>query len=250
MKKIFFVLLCTAFTFLLTAQDKRIYSVEILKPKPGKVLDLEKALKEHTTKFHPAGKEMYIYELVAGPNAGSYQLVMGPMSWGDMDNERTDYLDHLKDWELKLSQLIEGDVPLNYYAYNADLSYNRPTAPTKKSRLQMTHIKSGMMSQYMEARREWIDAMKKASPNINSSFYVRQMAGSNPVVVSLNEFPNGWVDMEEGKSPNMQELLVKQMGQDKYQRYIDKIDACIESREIHLRVFRQDLSSTVAPRRN
>ena len=88
MKKIILTLI---FIFPLTtifSQDdsKQVWRVWYMTAKDGKGKQLERGMADHVEKFHPAGGwPEYFFEVISGPNAGSFMGFSGPHSWKSFD---------------------------------------------------------------------------------------------------------------------------------------------------------------------
>lgn len=67
--------------------------------KPGQAENFEKGLAAHNKKFHSAAPyKTSIFHVRTGPNSGCYELVMGPMTFTQMEGRPTGD-DHDNDWE-------------------------------------------------------------------------------------------------------------------------------------------------------
>ncbi len=81
------------------SQGKNLYQVYFVKPKNGQYSAWETAWKTHAAKFHTTQDKINVYEVMTGPNAGTYHIIHGPMSYADMDKDRTDRVAHDIDLE-------------------------------------------------------------------------------------------------------------------------------------------------------
>lgn len=257
MKKSFFVWLFVAISFSAFSQGKTLYIVNSLKPKAGMKMAFESAWKSHLDKYHVKEEDRQtVYEITTGPHIGTYMIVVGPMSYADMDIEKANRKDHLNDLHSTVSGMLESNVQ-SMYRWDDTASFNGKVEASKFS-VQVTHIKFGMMNPTLKESKRTSLIMAKINPTFrwSTNTYVQLMAGSDPVMVGVRNLKDGFKELETnyyGPDPNagnpdaFKNAYIKDYGQadwDARQKLLND-NANIASRELYLMVLRKDLSTPV-----
>src|SRR5688572_8274723 len=99
MKKTFFLWLSIAVAFFAYGQGNTLYEINIVKPKAGMKSAFEASWKLHLDKYHKTTDKRMVYEVVSGPNNGSYVIVEGPFSYTDKDKTLPNAKSHGLDLE-------------------------------------------------------------------------------------------------------------------------------------------------------
>src|SRR2546423_10761578 len=110
MRKTFFIWLFITAAFFANGQGKTLYTVNFVKPKPGMKSGFEGNWKTHVAKFHKTSDKRVVYEILSGPRSGSYLIVEGPVSYGDMDVEKPNAKQHGLDLEKSFSPFLEDNT--------------------------------------------------------------------------------------------------------------------------------------------
>lgn len=244
MRKIF-VFLLFAVTVNAFGQGKTMYSVSWVKPKIGMNTAFETAWKAHVAKFHNGDDKRYVFEILTGDNAGSYQYVEGPMSFADMDMEKTGMAAHDADYEKTVAPTLASESGVFYYQYVDSLSYHSDVMGDK-SVATVTHIKSGKMGDYRDEMRKTIALSNKPEVPFNSSRYAQMFAGSSPVMVSIYTLKDGFKQLEMDYFKNVpvfRDDYIKMYGFNAWTKRTELLDAIVVKTEVSLRKRRADLSS-------
>jgi len=208
----------------------------------GKVTAFENAVKAHVAKFHTTDRKAYVYEILSGPNSGSYLWAEGPMSFEDVDNRKRDPA-HDADWEATCAPHIE-KYGENIFSRRRDsLCHGSIDLTIEKSQSIILSIKPGKMDQALELRKKIKEAYEKTGDKRNVTVYTKLFAGSNPQMIIIVRYPTGWKEMEEGYYASLPDLFKKAFGEDAKINYERANDEVVESAEQTLRIFRKDLSS-------
>ncbi|MFN2458598.1 MAG: hypothetical protein ABR502_10380, partial [Chitinophagaceae bacterium] len=141
MKKLLTVALLLATTYAFS-QGKTLSQVYFVKPKMGQGLAWEAAWKAHVAKFHNTEDKVNVYEVLTGPNAGSYHEIHGPMSYADMDKERSNQAAHNLDWERTVAPKLEFEHGPMVMSFRDTLSFNT-NIQADKFLVNVYHIKPG-----------------------------------------------------------------------------------------------------------
>lgn len=246
MKRLFTVALLFA-TTICFSQGKTLYQVYFVKPKNGQAGAWESVWKTHVGKFHSTQDKVNVYEVVSGPNAGTYHIVHGPSSYADMDKDRTDRAAHDMDLEKTVSGKEEMGMGPLIMGFRDSLSFN-PSIQAEKFVATITHVKPNKLSDYLqEVKRGTVANVKRNAP-FGVATYVQHFAGSDPVVVTIRTLKDGWKELETNyfNRPvnEMRDTYVKEFGQELWDRRTSTflLDHT-NSAEVFMMRHRKDLSS-------
>ncbi len=254
MKKIIF-LLFTVSTLAAYSQKTDLVTVNTVKPKKGQKMAFEAAYKVHIAKFHKADEKMNVYEIISGPNAGSYHLVNGGRSYADFDKERADAAAHSQDLDKTFFPML--DETMNGTYRMIDSLGIRPSTNSGAEAFVVTvrHLKETLnMGDY---RRELARGAKISSglkdaffANLSVNFYDQLWDGSDQVTVSVRNLKDGFKSLESGYyaaapagSPSWRDEYVKAYGHTAWDERIKVMEGAVEKTEQYLMKWRKDLSS-------
>ena len=119
MKKL--LLLLMLLPFFAISQEKNVVVTVRVFPKLDKVQALEKALANHHQKYHTDAWKATVFSVISGPDAGTYHIAMGPLSWEDADNRKPS-TEHDMDWDNNVLPLVDHMTNAGYAVYNKDIS--------------------------------------------------------------------------------------------------------------------------------
>lgn len=244
MRKIFLLLLM-AVTVSSFGQGKTIYSVSWVKPKIGMTTAFETAWKAHVAKFHAGDDKRTVFEVTSGDRTGSYMLAEGPMSYADMDVEKTTQSAHDADYDKTVAPTLADESGTYYYQYLDSLSYNTDVQ-ADKSVVTLTYIKNGKMGDYRDELKKAVDMLKKMNVPTNTFRYQKMAAGSSPVMSSVYVLKDGFKQLEQDyfkDAPNFRDNYVKTYGINAWMDRVKLLDEIIVKTEVYLRKRRADLSS-------
>ncbi len=228
------------------SQSKTIYSSMIVTPKPDQALHFENSLKPHVTKFHGPDNRQVVFQIISGPNTGSYQVVEGPFSWSDMDKIPPSNA-HFEDVQVNLAPKIEKNHGKVFAARIDSVSYGTAGIGVEKSRILFFTLKPGQLSTFLGLLSKLKDAVAKSGETRrNAAVYVKlleEVAGSHPQVIIVRRFPNGWMEMEDGYIMSVKDMITKAYSADYWEEWLKATSGCVESTESFLRIYRADLSS-------
>jgi hypothetical protein len=244
MRKIFLLLLM-AVSVNTFGQGKTIYSVSWVKPKIGMTTAFETAWKAHLAKFHNGDDKRTVLEITSGDRTGSYMLVEGPMSYADMDVEKSNQAAHDADYEKTVAPTLAEESGTYYYQYLDSLSYNTDVQ-ADKSVVTLTYIKNGKMGDYRDELKKTVDMLKKMNLPTNIFRYQKMAAGTSPVMSAVYALKDGFKQLEQGyfkDAPMLRDMYVKTYGIDAWMARVKLLDDIIVKTEVYLRKKRADLSS-------
>lgn len=246
MKKIFFLWLFIAAALLTFGQGNTLYEVNVVKPKAGMQMAFETSWKLHLDKFHKTSDKRNVYEVISGPELGSYVIVEGPFSFADMDKALPNAKEHTADLDKNFTPKVETENQNFMCAFRDTLSYN-PQPDAKKLLVTVTVLKDGKQPDYVrELRRNAIIAAKLNS-QISYVVLIKTQSGSSPTIITLRNLRNGYAELEANyfqTPPNaFREAYVKEWGQEAWDKRLAQLVNDVVSRELHFEVYRSDLSS-------
>ena len=182
-------------------------------------------------------------------------IVVGPMSYADMDVVKANGKEHGADIQTTISGLLEFNTQA-IYRWDDTASFNGKVDATKFN-VQVTHVKFGMQNATMrESRRtSKINAKLIANPRWSQNTFVQMMSGSDPVIVSIRNLKDGFKELESDYIPNplanqpdaFKNTYIKDYGQadwDARQKLLND-NANVASREVYLMVLKTGLSTPV-----
>ncbi len=246
MKKLLTValLLATMYAF---SQSKNLSKVYFVKPKMGQASAWEVAWKAHVAKFYNTEDKVNVYEVLSGPNAGTYHEIHGPMSYADMDKERTNQAAHYLDWEKTVVPKLEFQNGPMIMGYRDTLSFNT-NIQADKFLVTVYHVKQGKMSDFLEETKRAATANMKRNAPFGLSTYIQNFAGSDPVVVNIRSLKDGFKELETNyfnrPQNEMRDTYVKEFSQAMWDKRTNTfLQDNTNSTETFLIKHRKDLSS-------
>lgn len=235
MKKLFFIGMLIP--VLAVAQKPTIVQVSRFFPKNDKVLELEKALKNHAAKYHTGDFKWRAYTVESGPDVGSYQLIEGPTNWEQIDKRGNISADHNADLYKNVLPNVEKTTEM-YIAYREDLSSIPLTEFSDKIMVIRVFPKIGKSMQVEND----IRAVKKSWDASGQSVAVYQSvaSGHNQFII-VYRFKGGLKDMDAMKP--MRESFEAANGAGSYEKWSASINENTADDWSELLFYDADLSS-------
>lgn len=252
MKRILF-LLFMASTLTAYSQKTDLVTVNTVKPKKGQKMAFEAAYKLHVAKFHTATNRTKVYEIMSGPNAGSYHLVNSGRSFADLDKERPDAAAHNLDLDKNFFPMLE-ETMNGTYRFMDSLSY-KPDTTGEKFVVNVSHLKEGLaIADYRRelARGVKINMMSKAPffASLSFSYFEQLWDGSDQVTVSIRNLKDGFKSLEQGYygpapagSPSFRDLYSKEYGNTAWDDRVKLMEGAVVKTEQYIMRLRKDLST-------
>lgn len=252
MRKLFFLWLFIAASFLANGQGNTLYTVNFVKPKAAMKSAFEAAWKSHLAKFHNTTDKRTVYEVMSGPNIGTYHIVEGPFSYADMDKEKTNAKDHGLELEKTIFNMVESSSNATY-RWDDTASFNGKVE-ADKFLVTVTHVNFGQIGETIRESRRGALIQAKINPTsrFSANMYTQMWAGSDPVRVQIRNLKDGFKELETnyyGPSTTpanaFKDAYIKDYGQEAWDTRSKLTDnnANVASREIFLTKLRKDLSS-------
>ena len=245
MRKIFLTLIYTFSLAGICAQDdsKQVWRVWYMTAKDGKGKQLERGMADHVEKFHPAGGwPEYFFEVISGPNAGSFMGFSGPHSWKSFDERVRSQgdIDHFNKFILPYSDNKNNSI--DFWVHLPDVSYK--PALWKMAHLSHNYTVPGTNAEYLE----FLEAMmkvKKANKSDASHEIYKVVSGKNPDTWVWAYPMENMEDIESsaGAGIGAQSAMRKVLGKQEADRLNKIYQKVIKSRMREIIKFRPDLST-------
>ncbi len=228
MKKLLLVLVVMVFTFTITMAQTDYLQFEVMSvtPKPDKLDLFKKGMAAHNKKFHNADPyKAGVSYIITGPNSGSYNWVMGPTTWTQMDN-RPGKGDHDMDWEKNVVPYVASFGEVSYWRVNKDVIYQPEGAASLPiGRLWFNYVKPGQMNRYVEQMKK-VMAVNAKRKSRNSFMLATRVGPSNgPGAVTINNYAN-WAAMDA--AGNFRKDFEEMYGVGSWDAFMEELDLSIE----------------------
>jgi hypothetical protein len=136
LKTIFLLLLLIPFMGI--SQNKNVISTNRVFPKVDKQLEFEKALANHSQKYHSGDVKWRVFQIQSGPDAGGYHIVEGPKTWESEDKRGDINVEHTNDWNKNVTIYLTDKGSSGYSVYIDSLS--TVAVGDYSDKVQITHI--------------------------------------------------------------------------------------------------------------
>ena len=249
MKQLLLTLIYSMSFCLLIAQDeeKTIFRTWYMNPAQGQSVQLEKGLKDHVKKFHGEGKwPEYYFEVLSGPNSGSFAGWSGPHTWKDFDERdrsKADF-DHWNRYVAPFVDNSNGDG-IMFLSRKKDIGYG-PGAWTNYYHLSWNIIHPGTGGQYREIA-TLSKKVKEATNSKNHHNIYQLVSGVNPDMW-LWEYPINSMEelsMSTGGSGSTLSDFEKVLGKKEAEKFGELYRSTIKKRIRELQKLRPDMSSPI-----
>jgi hypothetical protein len=235
-----FTLLLTVASVLATAQDKATISSLRIKAKPGKEAELKKAITDHATKYHTGNWKWRVFEVLSGPDQGSYMINEGPNSWTTLEGRGEISDEHQRDFRTNVVPLLLNDGTELYLTYQRELSSDSAVGQLKKGLLRHLYLKPGKGPRMVENLKTWKKVWEKLGLRIVvwASFYSGQ-----PQLVIASRLTNGWTDLERPIGKELRDAFDEIKGPGAYARYLEDLDSIVDHISEEMIEYLPDASS-------
>jgi hypothetical protein len=245
MRKIIFLGLFIAAACFANGQGRTLYKVNMLMPRSGMQSAFEESWKSHLAKFHSQTDKRRVYEVMSGPETGSYVVVEGPISYASMDTVLPTAKDHRLDLEKTFSPELQSNNNM-LVRWVDTLSY-KGDVHAELSVINIIVIKDGKLSDYMAESRKTILLYTKLNAPFSFNALVRQQAGSSPTIVLIRNLKDGYKELDQDYFHLPMDWFktnyIKEYGQAAWDNRVKLFEDITVSRTQHFEKFRADLSS-------
>ena len=235
MKKLFFIgMLIPVFSL---AQKPTVVQVSRFFPKMDKVMELEKALKNHAQKYHTGDFKWRAYTVESGPDAGGYQMIEGPSTWTQLDKRGDISAEHNNDLFKNVLPNTERSTEM-FITYREDLSSIPLTEFSDKIMVIRVFPKVGKSMQVENDIRTIKKMWDAAGQNV--AIYQTMASGHNQYII-VYRFKQGFKDLDAMKP--LPEAFDAAIGAGSFEKWQASINENTEDDWSEFLSYNADLSS-------
>jgi len=234
------ILLCLLIPIIGISQTKNIVNVNRVFPKVDKVLEFEKALANHSQKYHTGDWRWRVFEISSGPDAGGYHITEGPTSWDAIDSRGNLGNEHNNDWNKNVAIYLTDRGSSMYSAYIDSLS--TVAIGDYSDKIQITHYftKVGWAGKVYDA----IKSFKNVWTAGGETVAVYSSSGSGPTQFAVVfRYKQGLKERAMGFRKPIKERYEAINGPDSYDQWMDVLRTYVSDVWSELLFYRTDLSS-------
>ncbi len=177
--------------------QKVMFESILLKPYPGKALELIKAVQRHNELYHASDPhKAYLFELLSGPHSGSLFWEMGPLTFSDLDKSMPE--GHRTDWEESVASSAREVGKIQYWRRRDDVGYN-PANQVVADKILAEFIAlrpHGSMDEVLEAIGAVSQVLKKNGSNQARRVYVSELKSQDGVDIMIVYPFEKWADLD------------------------------------------------------
>jgi hypothetical protein len=238
MKKV--LLFCMLIPVLGISQTKNVVNTNRVFAKADKVLEFEKALANHSQKYHTGDWKWRVFEISSGPDAGGYHITEGPVSWEQLDTRGNLGTEHNNDWNKNVAIFITDRGSSGYSVYDDSISTVAITEYADK--INITHIVQKVG--YGGKVYEMIKALKPVWKQGGQSVAVYAASSSGPASYAIvTRYKNGLKERADGYRKPLKQLFEAIHGEDSWNDFIEYQRNYVQEQWSELLFMRADLSS-------
>jgi hypothetical protein len=207
--------------------------------KDGHSAAFEKAVAAHAKQFHTGHWKWRVYQVLSGPDGGSYQINEGPNSWTDLEGRGDLGAAHNKNYETTLLPHISKSSPEAYMEFQDKHSTTPLGNYSAKALITHAYVKPGRMPAYMEALKTNKAVWEKRGYNVA----VWRSFASGPAQVGIvYRLKNGFKDFDIDDGP-YKAAYDEINGAGSYDKYLEEIVRDVESYSSDMIEYSPNLSS-------
>lgn len=208
-------------------------------PKTDKVLEFEKGLKSHATKYHSAEWKWRVYDIQSGPDAGGYLVIESPKTWDQVDKRGTLGKEHTEDFLKNVLPHTTDKNSLGFVVFREELSSVALTDFADKIAIAHVFPKPGKMF----AAEETIKLLKKMWDDSDQSVAVYESSSSGQFhYLVVTRYKQGLKEREFDFRKPMKERYNAVNGEGAYDKFIASTVEDIEHIWAEMLFLNTDLS--------
>jgi hypothetical protein len=242
MKRLILSLAVIILAFSASGQTADIIWTQRMTPKTDKIGEIEKKLPVFLKTHYPQ-LSFRVYEVITGPNTGSYVIATGPYMFKDMDAPMTSPKGEAAQQAdgLALMALCES-VETNFNRMIPEISIPDPKRELKFIQVTTREYEMGSWGIY----RDFLTKLKVArekGPKVDLVYFEPVAGGTLNSFVAVRYF-NKWEELD--MSQNLPELYDNAHGRAAWSKALTEINRVTKTSKQEVRVLRKDLSTTAA----
>ena len=223
--------------------DYKMYLQILLEPKLDQISQFEENLAEHNKKFHSEGfREVVVYSISSGSNAGKYAWVMGPLTFTDLDGHELNKA-HDVDWNNNVLALCSEVSDFEWWKFQDELSYTPEGSQTGKEVFTVYDIKKGEGYRFKEVVKKAVEVYKaKEYPDYFRVYFAEFASDSNRDVALSSGFKT-WTSLDEKST--FKKDFEEVHGAGSWDPFLKEYQASFNSYEDELSLLMPHLSGSV-----
>lgn len=133
-----FALMLLSLPFAAISQTKNVISTHRVFPKIDKIMEFEKAVANHSQKYHTGDNHWRVFAIQSGPDLGGYHITEGPKSWESEDVRGDINPEHQADWNKNVAIYLTDRQSGGYSVYQDSLI--TVAIGDYSDKIQITHV--------------------------------------------------------------------------------------------------------------
>lgn len=243
-KQLFLILACMVAGMALHAQaDYQQWETSYYRVKPGQEENFKKGLAAHNKKYHAANPyKIHVFDVMTGPNSGSFFLAMGPTTFSQMDG-RPAGDEHSADWAKAITPYVESVTETVYWRLDDDKRFEPEGSDGwPLSRWRHTTIHPGEGDRFEENMEKVIAVYKAKNYPAAFRMYWRWGASTGSNVITEMNLPN-WAALD--RDVQFRADFESVHGAASYQRFLEELAIAVDREKTYdeLVQYNSELSS-------
>jgi len=197
-----------------------------MRAKSGHSDMFKKGLTAHNQKYHNVDPyKIYVWEVLTGPNSGTYFTALGPVSFTQLD-KRPDSPEHNADWQNNVEVHMDYVGESSYWRRDTTLNYTPAGSDDfGKSRIRYVTLNPDESDRWEEQQEKVIEVFKAKNYPAAYAVYTRYGLSAGPTACSEINFKD-WAFLD---SPNN---FIKDFdevhGVGAYERWLEEITISVD----------------------
>jgi hypothetical protein len=238
MRKLIF--LCFFVPLFAASQSPSVVSTNRVFPKNDKILEFEKALKNHAQKYHTGKWKWRVYTIESGPDAGGYHIVEGPATWDEVDTRGDLGTEHMNDWFKNVMPLTMDKTEIGYIVYREDLSSVQLTDFSDKIAVTHVYPKPG---RFLDVENN-IKNLKKVWEASSQNVAVYEASSSGPTqLIMVTRYKQGLKERDRNFRKPIKERFTATLGDGSYEKWMSVVAETTDRTWSEMLFFKADVSS-------
>lgn len=215
----------------------------VTKPKAGSVAQFEAGRKKHMA-FHKKSNDTFTWltwEIVSGPELGSYFIGTGGHAWKDFDGREKFNAEDTADVAANVGAYTESTRNA-YWVYRPDMSVSEEaTEPAKFLAVLEFTVKPDGVPAFTEAVMKINEGLKKTNNVTNKSRWYVLASGDEGPRFALVQERNSWADFEPA-AKTLPQILEEAFGKDAAAEVMKKVSSSYWHYKSYILQYRADMS--------
>ncbi len=221
-------------------QTKTILTTNRLFAKNDKVSEFEKALANHSQKYHTGDLRWRVWSIQSGPDAGGYMVTEGPSTWSALDSRNDISPEHTNDWEKNVLPLTVGQGQSGYYDFQPDLSTVQLTDYADKIVINHMTAKPGKINSVINLEQRFKKVWEAGKESV--AVYSAVFSGE-PGFIQVTRLKDGLKELASDYRKPMAERFNDTNGAGSFDTWLKDYSDAVQSRWSELLIYKPKLSS-------